>query len=364
LSKLKLLLRLELSIPHFSFARVNEAVPSVTILIAARPDEANVKAVPPCRALDYPADKIEILIVRGKQPSAQRNAGMKAAKGELVYFLDDDSLAQPENLRRSAAHFKDPNVQMVGGPNVCPPDAPRLEKIFAMVLSSRAFASSRARYTAVGYVRETSEKELILCNLLARRQALLELGGFNEALYPNEENALMDELQKRGGKLIYDPDVFVYRRPRSTLKAFAKMLMTYGRGRAEQFRLHPTLGSALNFAPPLFLLYLLGLIIVPFVATSWTTKMLLVPLAVYVLLVLAEAVALGVFHRTTRTPADKASGSDRGLGRRLLMGMATAPLIVLTHLLYGFGFWRGLFTKLDPTRTKSSNPIAIERVET
>ena len=36
---------------------------------------------------------------------------------------------------------------------------------------------------------------------------MLELGGFNEALYPNEENALMDELQKRGGKLIYDPDL-------------------------------------------------------------------------------------------------------------------------------------------------------------
>ena len=29
--------------------------------------------------------------------------------------------------------------------------------------------------------------------------------------------------------------------------------MTYGRGRAEQFRLHPTPGSALNFVPPLFL---------------------------------------------------------------------------------------------------------------
>jgi len=36
---------------------------------------------------------------------------------------------------------------------------------------------------------------LILCNLLARKDAMIELGGFNEALYPNEENALMDELQ-------------------------------------------------------------------------------------------------------------------------------------------------------------------------
>ena len=115
----------------------------------------------------------------------------------------------------------------------------------------------------VGRPRATSEKELILCNLLARREALLELGGFNEKLYPNEENALMDELQKRGGKLLYDPAMFVWRRPRPTFKAFRRMLLNYGRGRAEQFRLHPTLGSAPNFVPPLFCLYLALLPILP-----------------------------------------------------------------------------------------------------
>jgi len=45
---------------------------------------------------------------------------------------------------------------------------------------------------------------LILCNLVAPQGTLLKLGGFNEALYPNEENALMDEMQKQGGKLLYD----------------------------------------------------------------------------------------------------------------------------------------------------------------
>jgi cellulose synthase/poly-beta-1,6-N-acetylglucosamine synthase-like glycosyltransferase len=342
---------------------VSENVPSVTVLVAARPEEANVKAVAASRAMDYPADRIEVLVARGKQPSAQRNAGMKSAAGELIYFLDDDSLAQVENLRRATAHFQDPKVQMVGGPNICPPEAPILEQVFARVLASRvAFGPSRARYTPVGRVRETSEKELILCNLLARRETLLALGGFNEALYPNEENALMDELQKRGGKLIYDPDFFVYRRPRSTLKSFAKMLMTYGRGRAEQFRLHPTFGSALNFVPPLFLLYLVMLVFVVFVAMPWNTKVLLEPLAIYVLLVLG-AVTLGVFHQSARAPGDKTSGSHLGFGKRLLVGTATAPLIVLTHLLYGFGFWRGLFTKLGPAH-KSSSPIAIERVGT
>jgi cellulose synthase/poly-beta-1,6-N-acetylglucosamine synthase-like glycosyltransferase len=321
---------------------VNENVPSITVLIAARPAQAEIKAVAASRALDYPAERLEIIVARGKQPSAQRNAALKASRGDLIYFLDDDSTPEPGNLLRAVAHFRDPQVQMVGGPNLCPREAPPLEQVFALVLASwLAFGPSRARYAAVGQVRATSEKELILCNLLARRQAMLELGGFNEALYPNEENALMDELQKRGGKLIYDPQLLVHRRPRSSLKSFAKMLMTYGRGRAEQFRLHPTPGSALNFVPPLLCLYLLGL---PFVlALTPIGSLYLVPLACYALTVLA-------------------GGGGLAAGGQFLQSLAAIPLIALTHILYGLGFWRGLFTTLRPPGQPPPGQVVLETV--
>jgi cellulose synthase/poly-beta-1,6-N-acetylglucosamine synthase-like glycosyltransferase len=321
---------------------VNENVPSITVLIAARPNQAEIKAVAGSRALDYPADRLEIIVARGVQPSAQRNAGMKAARGDLLYFLDDDSAPEPGNLRRAVAHFSDPQVKMVGGPNLCPREAPPLEQVFALVLASwLAFGPSRARYAAVGQVRATSEKELILCNLLARRQAMLELGGFNEALYPNEENALMDELQERGGKLIYDPQLIVHRRPRSSLKSFARMLLTYGRGRAEQFRLHPTPGSALNFVPPLFCVYLLTL---PLLLTLTPFgKVCLVPLVFYGLAVLAQAAVLAA-------------------GGRVLQSLAAIPLVVLTHILYGFGFWRGLFTTLRPPGQQPPGQVRLETV--
>jgi succinoglycan biosynthesis protein ExoA len=321
---------------------VADNLPSVTVLIPSPPDLAEVQAVAAARALDYPADKLEVLVVRGRQPSVQRNAGMKAARGDLIYFLDNDSVVPPESLRRAVPHFADAKVKIVGGPNLCPPNAPELEQIFALVLASwLAFGPSRARYTAVGQVRATGEKELILCNLLARRETMLELGGFNEALYPNEENALMDAIQKRGDKLLYDPELIVHRRPRKSVKSFARMLMNYGRGRAEQFREYPTFGSALNFVPPLFLLYLIALVpLFLFVSANafW-------PLALYAAAVLLQVLVL----------------MPRG---GFVRSVCALLFIVMTHVLYGFGFWRGLFTRLKPPGDRSNVPMSIERIAT
>jgi succinoglycan biosynthesis protein ExoA len=326
---------------------VSDNLPSVTIIIPARPDQIEIKAVVAARQLDYPSDRLEIIVARGKQPSVQRNVAIKAARGELIYFLDDDSVPAPGNLRVAVKHFAEPAVKMLGGPNLCPPDAPQLEQIFGVVLASRALGPSRARYTPVGQARSSSEKELILCNLMARRADLLELGGFNEALYPNEENALMDELQKRGGKLIYDPQWIVYRRPRRTLRAFIKMLMTYGRGRAEQFRLHPTVGSALNFIPPLFCVYLAVLVVfvgLPVSAAIAPLKLwAAAPLALYAFLIILQTLAF--------IPS---SG--------ILRSVLAMPLLAATNIFYGLGIWRGLFTRLKPEKDRAVVPVSLETV--
>jgi len=308
----------------------------VSIIIPARPDESTIAAVDAVRKLDYPADKIEIILARGRQPSVQRNAALREARGELVYFLDDDSRPWPQNLRRAVDHFKAPDVKMVGGPNLCPPDAPWLQQAFAVTMGSTlAFGPSRARYRSVGSVRASSEKELILCNLLARRDAVMELGGFDESLYPNEENALMDQLQQRGGKLLYDPDLIVFRHPRPTFKAFCKMLFTYGRGRAEQFRVLPTMGSALNFAPPLFCVYLVAFAFLP-APFRWL-------LAAYFGIVTVQAVALLPPRRLHWTPL-------------------IAFLIFVSHVFYGLGFWRGCFTSLSAPPPNITGGINLTRV--
>jgi succinoglycan biosynthesis protein ExoA len=342
-------------------AAVSDNLPSVTVIIPTRPDGGEPLALAAARSLDYPKDKLEILVARGKQPSVQRNVALRAATGDIIYFLDDDSVSPPGNLRRGIVHFRNPKVQIVGGPNLCPPEAPALEQVFALVLGSwLAFGPSRARYTPVGQLRETGEKELILCNQLARRETMLKHGGFNEALYPNEENALMDDIQKAGGKLLYDPDLFVHRRPRRTLRAFAKMLRIYGRGRAEQFRVNPTPGSALNFVPPLFCLYLVLLPALYFLfpamfSLSWQEagpdspfpqlrySLAVAPLLIYGCAVLMQSLALMA-----------RDGRIRSVG--------TLPLIMLTHIFYGLGFWHGLFTDLKKPPVQSAESVTIQSI--
>jgi len=324
-----------------SLRLVTRPWPSVTVIVPTRPGQNSILAVDAAARLDYPTERLEILVVRGRQPACQRNAALRQARGEFIYFLDDDAVARPENLQRALPHFDRPEVQMVGGPNVCPADAPWLERVFAVVLGSwLAFGPSRARYEPVGTLRDTSEKELILCNLLARRDAVLEAGGFDEALYPNEENALMDNLQKNGGRLVYDPDLVVERRPRPTLKAFARMLRTYGRGRAEQFRRTPTLGSLPNFAPPAFVLYLACLAAFSVWQPRWSGLAAL-PLVLYVVALACQWLASSARHGPVRSAA-------------------ALPLVVLTHLLYGVGFWRGLFTRLSSEASGRAADVALE----
>lgn len=328
---------------------MNKELPFVSVLIPVRPNKKEVKSAEAARHFHYPADRLEIVVVHTSDPSigpgVKRNAGLRAIRGELVYMLDDDSVAKPDMLRRAVDKFlADPAVKMVGGPNVVPPDAPLFERVLGCVMGSwLAFGPSCARYRPVGKLRETTEKELISCNLVANRAAVLEVG-FNPKLWPNEENAMMDGVQKRGGKLIYDPDFIVHRRPRRDFKAYRRMLVFYGGGRAHQLRMHPTVNSVINFAPGFFLIYLA---LLPFALLVPALKPLmpfaLIPLALYLLTVLGQTAFIA-----------GRSGP--------LLAICSLPLLVATTLFYGFGFLWGLIKPIPAPPPAPESDIQFERI--
>ncbi|MCX7770584.1 MAG: glycosyltransferase [Proteobacteria bacterium] len=258
----------------------NADLPSVTIVIPVKPG-LNPDAVLAIKELNYPKDKIEIITVYGKNPSKQRNEAVKLAKGEIIYFLDNDSMPEKDTLKRLIGHLKG-DVVLAGGPSIMPEECPFGAFLFGKTLESIfSTGASRARYKRIGKVRLTGEKEIILCNMVMKRDIYLQFGGLNERLYPNEENELMEKLNHGGMKMVYDPDAVVIRMPRKTLKSFIKQIFNYGRGRGEQTFFYPKSFNILNFLPLLFLIYFMIAII--------KGGYLLIPIIVYFTILFIDA---------------------------------------------------------------------------
>lgn len=298
-----------------------------------------IAALSSLRQLQTAPHPFEILVAEGCSPSRQRNAAANEARGEIIYFLDDDSRVSPDCLIRCARVLEDSSVAVAGGPSLTPADDTWLQQLFGSALSSLLGAGAvRNRYRACGVTRSTSDKELILCNLAIRRNVFIETGGFDERLYPNEENELLDRIVSRGMKLIHAPEMSVRRSQRRTLRLFMRQMFSYGRGRAQQTLIAGP-GTITGFAPLLLLLYLALLPFMPF------NRLFLAPLYAYLALVLGFSAA--AFLR---------SGSPS----RLLL----IPLYPLMHISNGWGLLCGLFGgKHGRSGTSDSAGITVRRIK-
>lgn len=117
-------------------------LPTLSVLIAAYNEEANIgKKVEQTLALDYPAEKLEILVLsdgstdhtdeiirafkdprvrlirmeprRGK--TAAQNRGVREARGEVLVFSDATTVYHAQALRYLACNYEDPKVGAVSG---------------------------------------------------------------------------------------------------------------------------------------------------------------------------------------------------------------------------------------------------------
>ena len=249
-------------------------MPTFSFIIPVKPG-GHVAALDSLRRLAADSSQFEILIAEGCCPSRQRNNAALEAQGEILYFLDDDSHVAPDCLDTCTSIMTDASVAVVGGPSLTPKGDSPLQQLFGLALSSFFGAGGmRNRYRSVGSVRETTDKELILCNLAIRRDIYLEAGGLDERLYPNEENELLDRIQSSGKKLLHVPHMAIQRSQRRSLRMFAHQMFSYGRGRAQQTLIAGS-GPIIGFVPLLFLIYLA---LLPFAAT---TPLFFIPLCLY-----------------------------------------------------------------------------------
>lgn len=270
-------------------------LPSISVIIPVKPDGQAEKVLESLCSVDFPANLVEVLVAEGTQPSKQRNEAARIARGDILYFLDDDSVIYPGLFGDVLKWFCDERIVAVGGPAITRQTDSFLQKCFGYALGAYFGSLGMSyKFKAYGWVKEATEQDLILANLAMRRDIFLAAGGFDERLYPNEENELLNRLRMQGYRFIYNAEAVVYRSQRESISKFMRQVFNYGRGRMEHFFVGPAFFRPLFLLPSLFVVYLCSL---PLALQWWWY---VIPLVVYTCLDLVQTAEIALAQRNVR----------------------------------------------------------------
>ena len=305
----------------------------VTVIIPHRVGENIENTLAGIYMSDYDKNNIEIFQAEGTHPTVQRNECIKQASGDIVYFIDNDSMVNPNNIKKAVEIFEtNENVAIVGGPAIHNVNSSKEKYIDKCMRSYYAVGPIANRYSVnKTSSREGTDRDVILCNLFIRLNVLFEAGLFNESLYPNEENALIDKILSLGYKLMYDPQIIVKRPPRSSLRLYIKMLLNYGRGRFEQLYRDFNKKNLIFTLPAFFSLYIIFLPIVLFIFLI--TKIVFLEL---------YFIPFGLYFLITLIAGIITSLKETGFINKIKGFFVFPYMFFITHFFYGLGFFYGI----------------------
>jgi hypothetical protein len=113
-------------------------------------------------------DWIKVIATGKVRPAEKRNLGIKAAKGAIVAFIDDDAYPDAHWLEYAVKYFSEPSVGAVGGPGVTPPNDGFLARLGGRVYDNRLVSGGyHYRYKAGGARRDVDDYPR--CTLFVRR---------------------------------------------------------------------------------------------------------------------------------------------------------------------------------------------------
>jgi glycosyltransferase involved in cell wall biosynthesis len=261
----------------------------------------------------------EVLVGEGDNPSEQRNLLAQKACGDWILFLDEDSRPARNLLKIYKNLIENRSILIAGGPSLVEKSPSAVGKLSQIFFSSIwGIGPYLSRYNSLGNIRESNERELILCNMLVNKEFFLQEGGFCRDLFPNEENEFIKRVRSES-HVFYVPEAIVERPARDSVGAFSEQLFNYGKGRFKNIYMKRNFGDYIFVAPAFFSLYLISL---PFliIYSQWA---LMIPLLIYFTLSLY-------------------SGLLRVREFRFLVILS--PLFFsLGHFSYGLGIWSGFF---------------------
>ncbi len=125
-------------------------------------------------------------------PGAARNAGWRAAKQPLIWFLDADCVAEPDALDRLLPFMDDPRVAGVGGSygNMAP------DSLLSCLIHEEIIERHLAMPSSVDF--------LATFNVLYRRAVLEQLDGFDERYQKAQDAELAFRVIEAGFELRFE----------------------------------------------------------------------------------------------------------------------------------------------------------------
>ncbi len=160
--------------------------------------------------------QLKLISVAGNR-SVGRNAGIAAVKTELVAITDSGCIPEPDWLENLLKVYVDKKPDVVSG--------------YYRGLAETPFEEAVVPYALVMPDRLNPETFLPATrSMLLTKKIWLRLGKFDESLSDNEDYVFAKSLQASGATIALAPNAIVNWQPRSSLRAFAKMIFRFARG--------------------------------------------------------------------------------------------------------------------------------------
>ena len=274
---------------------------------------------------DQSYKNLEVIIATdkqaGKNPAQKRNWASKKSKGEYLAFIDSDAYPDQNWLKNSLKLLTAPHLAAVCGPNLTPPNDNTGQQVSGYVWSTFIGAGGAGVYRNKEK-KQRFVKDFPSSNLIVKKKDFNKIKGFNTHFWPGEDTKLCHDLVfTLKKKNLYHPSIKVFHHRRPIFIPHLKQISRFGYHRGLFTKILPKTSRLPGYvAPALFLpwLILTFLFLPPIFYLTVNTYFLVTAITTISLIFKSNNPITGILFFVT---------------------------IPLTHLVYGFFFLKGFFSR-------------------
>ena len=271
-------------------------------------------------SIAHPELRVQLVDNERKVIPAGLNLAIHAARGKIIVRMDAHAVPALDYIERSVRALKDGLGDNVGGViDIHPGSTGWIARSIA-VATAHPLGVGDARYR---WAKTAGESDTVAFGCYYK-STVERVGYYNESLFVNEDYEFNARLRALGFKIWVDPAIRALYYSRPSLRLLARQYFTYGFWKVRMLRLFPKTLRWRQAIPPLFVLWLLMLLLLSifWIPALWV---LLTTLVWYCLVLIVGSMGHGLRQK---------KGS-------LLLGIPIA--IITMHLSWAMGFWISLF---------------------